>query len=86
MPLKHDRPAGPDMVAGGDHDYLEVINREMTMKTPEKKRGYIGNILAVFGAAVNASAAVETRRMPRAADLVTLGIDPKSFPDVRRGI
>jgi hypothetical protein len=65
---------------------LKSSIRGKEMKNSNSGRGYIGNILAVFGAAVNASAAVETRRMPRAADLVTLGIDPKSFPDVRSGI
>lgn len=54
------------------------------MSTTQSRRGYLGNIIDVVGAAINASAAVDGRRTPRARDLRTLGIDPASFPDVRR--
>jgi len=49
------------------------------------RRGYLGNLLDIIGAAVSASAAVETRRRPNERDLRRLGIDPTTFPDMRRG-
>jgi hypothetical protein len=41
--------------------------------------GFIGRAFAVFGAAVNASSAVENHRKPAKRDLAILGIDPKAF-------
>ena len=41
--------------------------------------GFFGRALAVFGAAVNASNAVENHRKPAKRDLAILGIDPKAF-------
>ncbi|MEZ2128353.1 MULTISPECIES: hypothetical protein [unclassified Sinorhizobium] len=41
--------------------------------------GFLGRAFAVIGAASAVSAAVEGKRRPRASDLETLGIDPKSF-------
>lgn len=41
--------------------------------------GFLGRAFAVFGAAVNASSAVENHRKPAKRDLVMLGIDPKAF-------
>lgn len=40
---------------------------------------FIGRAFAVFGAAVNASSAVESHRKPSRRDLMVLGIDPKAF-------
>jgi hypothetical protein len=45
--------------------------------------GAFGRALALFGAAVSASAAVENNRRPNARDLETLGIDPQAFSRVR---
>jgi hypothetical protein len=41
--------------------------------------GFLGRAFAVFGAAVNASSAVENHRRPAKRDLAILGIDPKAF-------
>jgi hypothetical protein len=54
------------------------------MTTTHSRRGYLGNIIDIVGAAINASAAVDGRRTPKATDLRKLGIDPASFPNVRR--
>nr|WP_250807290.1 hypothetical protein [Neorhizobium tomejilense] len=54
------------------------------MNKTTARRTYLGNLIGILGAAVNAAAAVENRRNPRSADLRTLGIDPAAFPDVRR--
>lgn len=43
------------------------------------RRGRISRALAVFGAAISVSAAVEGGRRPRHGDLKALGIDPQSF-------
>ncbi len=43
---------------------------------------FIGRALAVFGAAVHASSAVENHRRPAKHDLETLGIDPKAFDQI----
>lgn len=53
------------------------------MTKTQSRRGYLGNIFDIVGAAINASAAVDGRRTPKAADLRKLGIDPASFPKVR---
>jgi hypothetical protein len=53
------------------------------MITPQSRRGYLGNIFGIVGAAINASAAVEVRRTPKERDLRTLGIEPASFPNIR---
>ena len=52
-----------------------------TMSTFRKSisTGFLGRAFAVIGAASAVSAAVEGKRRPRASDLETLGIDPKSF-------
>lgn len=42
-------------------------------------RGFLGRAFAVFGAAVNASNAMENRCRPTERDLATLGINPKAF-------
>jgi hypothetical protein len=52
--------------------------------TTQSRRGYLGNIIDIVGAAINASAAVDGRRTPKATDLRKLGIDPASFPNVSR--
>lgn len=39
----------------------------------------ISEILAVFGAAIRAAAAVEARRSPKAADLAILGIEKNAL-------
>lgn len=49
---------------------------------PMPKNGFLGRAIAVFAAASAVSARVDARRRPEASDLKTLGIDPKSFPDV----
>ncbi|MCZ7860866.1 hypothetical protein O9X98_05565 [Agrobacterium salinitolerans] len=54
------------------------------MTTTQSRRGYLGNIIDIVGAAISASAAVDSRRAPKARDLRTLGIDPAAFPSVRR--
>jgi hypothetical protein len=65
--------------------YIEVMKKgTTTMTTTQSRRGYLGNIINILGAAISASAAVDGRRTPQARDLRTLGIDPASFPDVRR--
>lgn len=46
-------------------------------------RGFLGNAIAVFGAATAAAAAVEGHRRPLDRDLRTLGINPESFHSVR---
>ncbi|MCB5201542.1 hypothetical protein LH464_03485 [Neorhizobium sp. T786] len=44
--------------------------------------GFIGRAFAVFGAAINASSAVENHRRPARRDLAILGIDPKAFDQI----
>jgi hypothetical protein len=46
-------------------------------------RNFIGQTLAVFGAAVSVSAAVRTHRKPTKADLETLGIEGSAFDSVK---
>lgn len=46
-------------------------------------RNFIGQTLAVFGAAVSVSAAVRTHRKPTKADLETLGIEGSAFDNVK---
>lgn len=53
------------------------------MTNHKVRRGYLGNIIDIVGAAISVSSAVEVRRTPKPSDLRTLGIDPKSFPSVR---
>jgi hypothetical protein len=43
---------------------------------------FIGRAFAAFGAAVNASNAVENHRQPAKRDLDVLGIDPKAFDKI----
>jgi hypothetical protein len=50
----------------------------------KNRMGFLGRAFAVLGAATAVAAAVEGRRRPDARDLHVLGIDPESFPDVRR--
>ncbi len=65
--------------------YIEVMKKGITnMTTTQSRRGYLGNIIDIVGAAISASAAVDSRRAPKARDLRTLGIDPAAFPSVRR--
>lgn len=54
------------------------------MTTTQSRRGYLGNIIDIVGAAISASAAVDGRRTPKATDLRKLGIDPAAFPNVSR--
>ncbi len=54
----------------------------LTAKTAPATTGLfdaIASFFGIFGAAIKASAAVENGRTPKAADLRTLGIDPKAF-------
>lgn len=53
--------------------------------TSQHRMGFLGRAFTVLGAARAVAAAVEARRRPNANDLHTLGIDPATFPDVRRG-
>lgn len=46
--------------------------------------GFLGRAIAVFCAAGSVAARVEARRRPQSSDLMRLGIDPSSFPDVTR--
>lgn len=46
--------------------------------------GFLGRAIAVFCAAGSAAARVEARRRPQSSDLMRLGIDPSSFPDITR--
>ncbi|WP_327211144.1 hypothetical protein [Rhizobium leguminosarum] len=46
--------------------------------------GFLGRAIAVFSAASAASARIDVRRHPQASDLMRLGIDPSSFPNVTR--
>lgn len=56
------------------------------MRTPKPTpmNGFLGRAIAVFGAATAASARVEGRRRPEDSDLILLGINPCTFPDVTR--
>ena len=48
---------------------------------------FVRNVTRTFGAlaaAARAANAVDSRRNPRAQDLVTLGIDPTAFRDINR--
>jgi hypothetical protein len=47
------------------------------------RRGRFSRALAVFGAAISVSAAVEGGRRPKRNDLRALGIDPQSFDQLR---
>ena len=42
----------------------------------------LGNFVDVFGSAVAVSSAVRARRVPKANDLRTLGIDPAAFQSI----
>lgn len=44
----------------------------------------IGGIFELFGSAISASRAVESRRNPDAYDLKNLGIDPAQFREIRK--
>lgn len=44
----------------------------------------ISNAVSIFGAAIEVSAAVEGRRVPKASQLRELGIDPASFAKIER--
>lgn len=46
--------------------------------------GFLGRAIAVFSAASAASARIDVRRHPQASDLMRLGIDPSSSPNVTR--
>ncbi|NTF17663.1 hypothetical protein G6L37_04570 [Agrobacterium rubi] len=48
------------------------------------KNGFLGRAVAVFTAAGAASSRVDARRRPEASDLLVLGIDPSTFPDINR--
>lgn len=73
------------MVARRMETYIEIIEKgNIDMTSTHNRRGYLGNIIDIVGAAISASAAVDGRRAPKASDLRTLGIDPAAFPDVRR--
>lgn len=63
----------------------EKTKASKKMSTTTYHKGFIGRAFAVLGAASAAAAAVEGHRRPKASDLRTLGIDPASFPDTRRG-
>ncbi|MCF6369314.1 hypothetical protein [Rhizobium halophilum] len=54
----------------------------MSIPRTRLSTGFIGRAFAVFGAAVNASSAVENGRRPARRDLATLGIDPKAFDQI----
>jgi hypothetical protein len=51
----------------------------MSIQRQHTHGGFLGRAFAVFGAAVNASNAVENHRKPAKRDLAILGIDPKAF-------
>lgn len=51
----------------------------MSVKNNGMRGGFLTRAMAVFGAAVAASAAVEAGRKPARRDLLTLGIDPAAF-------
>lgn len=58
--------------------------KEKHMRSVAKtSRKFLGDTLAVFGAAVAVSSAVRAHRKPGAADLDTLGIDRQAFDNVR---
>lgn len=44
----------------------------------------VGGFFGTLGSAVAVSHAVESRRAPKASDLVALGIDPAQFKTIRR--
>lgn len=46
--------------------------------------GFLGRAIAVFSAASAVASRVEARRRPDSSDLLRLGIDPSTFPDVTR--
>ena len=50
------------------------------------RTGFIGRAIAIFGAATAAAGAIEGHRQPLDRDLYTLGINPSTFPTVRRGL
>ncbi len=54
----------------------------MTARSIRTSTRFIGRALAVFGAAVHASSAVENHRRPAKRDLELLGIDPKAFDQI----
>ncbi|WP_170986298.1 hypothetical protein [Rhizobium sp. LC145] len=54
----------------------------MPVQNYNVRGGFLGRAIAVFGAAVSVSAAVEGRRTPKRHDLETLGIDPKAFAKI----
>jgi len=56
-------------------------SKEQTMSAQRIRTStrFIGRALAVFGAAVHASSAVENHRRPAKRDLEILGIDPEAF-------
>ena len=69
-----------------DHLLLIEQHRKASTKMSALRkttRGFLGNAIAVFGAATAAAAAVEGHRRPLDRDLRTLGIDPASFHSVR---
>ncbi|HEX5936014.1 MAG TPA: hypothetical protein VFY63_17775 [Pseudorhizobium sp.] len=51
----------------------------MSNNRQHTSNGFLGRAFAVFGAAVNASNAVDNGRKPAKRDLTVLGIDPKAF-------
>lgn len=51
----------------------------MSIQSNNIRSGFLGRAIAVFGAAVAASAAVENHRAPKKRDLDILGIDAKAF-------
>ncbi len=53
--------------------------------TSNTRMGFLSRAFAVLSAATAAATAVEGHRRPRARDLRTLGIDPATFPETRRG-
>lgn len=51
----------------------------MSIQNNNVRGGFLGRAIAVFGAAVSVSAAVENRRVPQKRDLEILGIDANAF-------
>lgn len=64
--------------------HIEDNKKEQNMSSTRKaiSGGFIGRAFAVFGAAINASSAVENHRRPARRDLAILGIDPKAFDQI----